>query len=124
VLTCFIDDKFGIASKDFLNMDHVMWECDYPHSDSTWPTAPETLWADIKGLSDHDIDRITHVNAMTQFHYDPFSTLGGRENCTVGALRAKAAGHDVSIQSTKKRDTGAHTKAKDLLAMSAGTSKS
>lgn len=32
VLTCFIDDKFGVASRDFLNMDHVMWECDHPHS--------------------------------------------------------------------------------------------
>ncbi len=43
VLTCFIDDPFGVASRDFLDMDNVMWECDYPHSDSTWPTAPETL---------------------------------------------------------------------------------
>ncbi len=41
VLTCFIDDHFGVASREFLNMDHVMWECDYPHSDSTWPFAPE-----------------------------------------------------------------------------------
>ena len=48
VLTCFIDDHFGVASREFLDMDNVMWECDYPHSDSTWPTAPETLtdtWA-------------------------------------------------------------------------------
>ena len=37
VLTCFIDDKFGVASREFLDMDNVMWECDYPHSDSTWP---------------------------------------------------------------------------------------
>ncbi len=43
VLTCFIDDRFGVASREFLEMDNVMWECDYPHSDSTWPTAPETL---------------------------------------------------------------------------------
>ena len=43
VLTCFIDDKFGVASREYLNMDHVMWECDYPHSDSTWPFSPEKL---------------------------------------------------------------------------------
>ena len=48
ILTCFIDDQFGVASRDFLEMDNVMWECDYPHSDSTWPTAPESL---TKGLS-------------------------------------------------------------------------
>ena len=71
-------------------------------SDSTWPRAPEALWAQIKGLDDHDIDRITHLNAIEQFRYDPFTALGGRDHCTVGALRAKAAGHDVSIRSTRR----------------------
>jgi hypothetical protein len=54
-------------------------------------------------VSDHDVDRITHLNAMAQFSYDPFSILGGREACTVGALRASALGHDVSIRSTKPK---------------------
>jgi len=27
-----------------------MWEMDYPHSDSTWPTAPEQLWKTLGGL--------------------------------------------------------------------------
>ena len=36
---------------------------------------------------------------MRHFHYDPFTTLGGKEHCTVGALRAQAVGHDVSIKS-------------------------
>ena len=49
VLTCFIDDQFGVASREFLDMDNVMWECDYPHSDSTWPTAPEPLWKSLGG---------------------------------------------------------------------------
>jgi hypothetical protein len=80
-------------------MDNVMWECDYPHSDSTWPTAPEALSESLDGLTDHDIDRITHLNAMHHFSYDPFTALGGRENCTVGALRSKVVGHDISIQS-------------------------
>jgi len=76
-----------------------MWECDYPHSDSTWPTAPETLVESLDGVSDGDIDRITHLNAMRHFHYDPFTTLGGKENCTVGSLRARVPGRDVSIRS-------------------------
>jgi len=88
-----------VASRDFLDMDNVMWECDYPHSDSTWPMAPETLSANLAGMSDHDLDRVTHLNAMRHFNYDPFTVLGGKEECTVGALRARAVGHDVSIQS-------------------------
>jgi len=108
VLTCFITDKFGVASRDFLDMDNVMWECDYPHSDSTWPFAPEEFAEEVVGLSDHDIDRISHLNAMRHFHFDPFTPNGGKENCTVGALRAAVAGHDVSIRSTNASHVGKH----------------
>ena len=69
------------------------------------------LWTEsLDGLTDHDIDRITHLNAMRHFHYDPFTALGGKENCTVGALRQRAAGHDVSIQS---QDQGRASKSGD-----------
>ena len=107
VITCFIDDHFGVTSREFLNMDRVCWECDYPHSDSTWPTAPETLAKQLDGVSDHDIDRITHLNAIRLFSFDPFS-VRPREECTVGALRQQAAGHDVSIRSTNRSHVGAH----------------
>src|SRR5436305_845638 len=99
ILTCFIDDRFGMASTPFLNIDHVMWECDYPHSDSTWPFAPETVAENFVGVSDEIVDKVTHQNAMRHFSYDPFTVLGGRGNCTVGSLRERATGHDVSIKS-------------------------
>ena len=76
VLTCFIDDRFGVANLDALNKDHVMWECDYPHSDSTWPFSPEQVAEHFVGdVSDHDIDRITHLTAMRHFSYDPFTAF-------------------------------------------------
>jgi len=102
VLTCFIDDKFGVASLNTLDKDMVTWECDYPHSDSNWPESPEVFAQSIGGVSDEDLDKITHRNAMTHYHYDPFSVLGGRENCTVGALRKQVEGHDVSIRSQRR----------------------
>ena len=109
MLTCFIDDRFGVATATSINMDNVMWECDYPHSDSTWPFSPEQVAEHFDAsVSDHDIDRITHLNAMKHFSFDPFTTLGGRENCTVGALRASAAGHDVAIRSVRPDMVGQH----------------
>ncbi len=115
IVTCFIDDAFGVASREYLDMDNVCWECDYPHSDSTWPTSPESLMKELGGVTDTDIDRITHHNAMKHFHFDPFATRP-REECTVGALRASAAGHDVSIRSKKRASSGASgTKSIDLL---------
>jgi predicted TIM-barrel fold metal-dependent hydrolase len=99
ILTCFIDDKFGIASRGALDVDMVTWECDYPHSDSNWPESPEVLAQSMVDVSDSDVDKITHLNAMKHYDYDPFSVLGGRENCTVGALRKAVAGHDTAIRS-------------------------
>jgi hypothetical protein len=120
VITCFIDDAFGVASRDFLNMDNVTWECDYPHSDSTWPTAPETLMKQLDGVSDRDINRMTHENAMRHFSFDPFSVIR-REDCTVAALRRRAAGRDVSIRSTGTRYVGSHaTNAVDLRPVARG----
>jgi hypothetical protein len=102
VITCFIDDRFGMASRGALDIDMVTWECDYPHSDSNWPQSPEVFAQSIIGASDEEIDKITHLNAMRHFHYDPFSVLGGKENCTVGALRKSVEGHDVTIRSQRR----------------------
>jgi len=100
VVTCFIDDAFGVESRRHLNMDNVCWECDYPHSDSTWPTAPEMAMKYLAGVPDDEVAKITHANAMRIFRYDPFARRP-REQCTAGALRAQAADVDVSIRSRR-----------------------
>ena len=97
-ITCFIDDQRGIEMLQHMNDSLVTWECDYPHSDTLWPNGPEYLWPTIKHLANDTINQITHLNAMREYSYDPFSLLG-RENCTVGALRAKATHVDVSPRS-------------------------
>ena len=67
----------------------------------------------MAGVPDDEVDKITHSNAMRLFDYDPFTTLGGRENCNVGALRRQAEGWDVSIKAQGIKATG--TGAMDLL---------
>jgi hypothetical protein len=52
----------------------------------------------LEGIPDDEVNAITHENAMRIFRYDPFS-VRPRERCTVGALRAEAAGVDVSLRS-------------------------
>ena len=53
------------------------------------------------GVSDEDLDKICHENAMRWYSFDPFAHRS-REHSTVSALRAEAAGHDVSIRSFDK----------------------
>jgi tryptophan-rich sensory protein len=108
VLTCFIDDAVGMEVRHHLNLDHIHWECDYPHSDSTWPQAPELAMKYLDGLPEEDIARITHRNAMANFHYDPFAHIP-QDQATVGALRAQATDVDttpVSHGTGKFQDEG------------------
>ena len=97
-LTCFISDPVGVKLRDMIGIDNISWECDYPHSDSSWPEAPEELAGVLEGVSDSDVAKMTHENAMRWFRYDPFAHRA-KEDCTVGALRAEAGDHDVSIRS-------------------------
>ena len=98
ILTCFIDDAAGMEVRHHLNGDHIMWECDYPHSDSTWPNAPEMAWKYLHGLPEDEIHKITHLNAMRAFSFDAFSHVP-REEATAGALRAQAADVDTTLVS-------------------------
>ncbi|MGW1754250.1 amidohydrolase family protein [Streptomyces mirabilis] len=103
-LTCFISDPMGVKLRHDIGIDNIAWECDYPHSDSMWPEAPEELMGVMErfDVSDSDIDKMTHENAMRWYSFDPFTHVP-REQATVGALRKRAEGHDVSIQSRSHR---------------------
>jgi predicted TIM-barrel fold metal-dependent hydrolase len=105
ITTCFIDDAGGIAVKDLIGEDHITWECDYPHSDSTWPDAPEVLWSRINMLPEATIDKITHENAMRVFLFDPF-VHRTKERSSAGALRAEARHVDVSVRSMGRGSGG------------------
>lgn len=98
--SCFIDDAYGLRNLDLIGEDNVMYEVDYPHSDTPWPFAPEVLWKSVQQLTDSQIDKITHLNAMRVFNFDPFKQHT-RAQQSVRALReaAEKNGVDVSIKS-------------------------
>jgi predicted TIM-barrel fold metal-dependent hydrolase len=93
VLVCFIDDRVGVDLLSDFNVDNVCWESDFPHSDSTWPHAPERLEKLFDGVDDAVVRKITHENAMHHYHFDPFA-IRAREQCTARALRSEAADVD------------------------------
>jgi predicted TIM-barrel fold metal-dependent hydrolase len=110
-LTCFISDPLGIRLRHDIGIDNICWEADYPHSDSMWPGAPEELHAEFVqfDVPDSDINKMTHENAMRWYSFDPFQHVP-RAQATVGALRAQAAGHDVSIQALSHHQVAAEEK--------------
>ena len=113
-VTCFIEDDHGVNNLSLMNIDNVTWECDYPHPDSFWPTSPEVAYANFRNVHDDGvIDKVTHLNAMRIFNFDPFS-IRSRDSCTVSALRAEVAGHDTSFIPGKQYELGLITQARML----------
>jgi predicted TIM-barrel fold metal-dependent hydrolase len=97
-LGCFITDPSSLNLVDRIGEDIVAWECDYPHSDSTWPNSPEALMGELNGakISDRIISKITWENAARFFRHEPFAHVP-KEAATVAALRKLATDVDTSI---------------------------
>jgi len=96
IYTCFISDRTGIKLRHDIGIDNISYECDYPHADCLWPYAPEQLWKEVSDLPENEINKITHLNAMRQYSWDPFAHID-RKDATVAALRAQAAAKKVNI---------------------------
>jgi predicted TIM-barrel fold metal-dependent hydrolase len=94
ILCCFISDPTALKLIDDFNPDHLCWESDFPHSDSSWPYAPEALAELFKETPADLVAKITHRNAMREYQFDPFS-VRPEERCRVGALRAESPDVDV-----------------------------
>ena len=73
VFGCFISDEGGLAALDRIGVEHVMWECDYPHSDSNWPRSREKLTESLRHIADEDARAIVETNARRVFNF-----TGGR----------------------------------------------
>ncbi len=99
-LACFVSDPAALKIRHDIGIDIIAWECDYPHSDSIWPDAPERLLTELDAAecSDEDIHQITWQNTCRFFDYDPFAVIP-RERASVGALRALSPDVDTSVRS-------------------------
>jgi len=100
VLACFITDPSGLKLRRDIGIDNIAWECDYPHTDTTWPESPELLWSELQaaGTTEEEIHKITWENSMHFFDWTPFDHLP-KERSTVGALRSLAKDVDLSRMS-------------------------
>ncbi len=66
----FLQDKIGVALRNFPGGKNIMWASDYPHSETTWPRSREIILRDFEGVPDEDTRDIIHNRAKDFFRID------------------------------------------------------
>jgi uncharacterized protein len=66
----YIDDYVGVANRDFVGVDKLMWSSDYPHQASSWPHSQEVVARDFKEASAEDRFKITRGNVAKLYGFD------------------------------------------------------
>jgi predicted TIM-barrel fold metal-dependent hydrolase len=64
-----IEDRFVFDNWDDLPVDHVMMECDYPHSDGNWPNLQDIIKSELKHFSVVDRERMCFANAAALYRH-------------------------------------------------------
>jgi predicted TIM-barrel fold metal-dependent hydrolase len=71
---CVFDDMHGLASRDIVGMNQIMFETDYPHADSTYPHSKETAEKIVAGagLNEHETWQLVRGNAIDCYNLGRF----------------------------------------------------
>jgi predicted TIM-barrel fold metal-dependent hydrolase len=66
---CFISDQSGIEQRHRIGIDNIMFESDYPHSDSNWPHTRKLLAEHFVDVPDDEARKIVELNARTLYRF-------------------------------------------------------
>jgi predicted TIM-barrel fold metal-dependent hydrolase len=59
----FEEDQFGVAQRERIGVDNMMWATDYPHPDSTWPHSQKVLETHFRDVPVEEARRMIGGNA-------------------------------------------------------------
>ena len=69
IFGCFIADAAGIEIRHLIGLDNLMFEGDFPHSDSNFPASREKLAAALHAVPDDEARKISEENARRVFNF-------------------------------------------------------
>jgi predicted TIM-barrel fold metal-dependent hydrolase len=69
IFGCFIYDDAGLANLDLIGVDNVMFESDYPHSDSNWPHTRDMLEKSLANIPDDIARKVAEDNARRVYNF-------------------------------------------------------
>ena len=77
----FMVDTVGIELRHRLNVDHLMWSTDYPHTGTDWPNSRMTIERVFAGVPIDEVRRMLHTNCKRLYRLDDVVPLLG---CQLG----------------------------------------
>jgi len=69
IFGCFISDEVGIAMRHQIGIDNILFESDYPHSDSNWPHSRKMLEDALADVPDEEARKIAELNARKVYNF-------------------------------------------------------
>jgi len=69
IFGCFIADGAGIEVRHRIGIDNIMFEGDYPHSDSNFPASRKKLADVLLDVPDAEARKIAEDNARRVFEF-------------------------------------------------------
>ena len=66
---CMLDDPSTLDQRHLIGVDHIMFETDYPHADSTWPHSQDLLRKRLGHLPFEEASMIAGGNAARLFRH-------------------------------------------------------
>ena len=66
----FMLDSVGVEQRHRMNLRHIMWSTDYPHSGSDWPDSRITLERVFRGVPRDEVKLMLHTNCKELYKLD------------------------------------------------------
>jgi predicted TIM-barrel fold metal-dependent hydrolase len=66
----FMVDRSGIELRHRLNLDHILWSTDYPHSGSDWPDSSIAIERVFRGVPKAEVRKMLHDNCRALYGLD------------------------------------------------------
>jgi predicted TIM-barrel fold metal-dependent hydrolase len=66
----FMVDTVGMDLRHRMNVDHMMWSTDYPHSGSDWPDSRVTIERVFRDVPVDEVKKMLHTNCKTLYGLD------------------------------------------------------
>jgi predicted TIM-barrel fold metal-dependent hydrolase len=70
VWATFMIDTVGIELRHRLNLDHLMWSTDYPHTGTDWPNSRVTIARLFRGVPRDEVKKMLHTNCKRLYRLD------------------------------------------------------